>query len=109
MILACCISPARSLGVPRNFKLETVSKKLGTANAPITSIKNETSTSSTRVNPPARSCCLQDRLELFFIIVSYDLELVSCRSISHLPRRQTRGARRKYLDDYFTGLLCLFL
>jgi hypothetical protein len=86
-ILACCISPARSLAEPRNFQLEIVSMTLGTANAATTDMMNITSTSSTMVNPRAKPRRLQVWLQLFLIVfmVTHVSLLLARIGAAHCP------------------------
>src|SRR6266404_307243 len=55
MILACCMSPARSPAEARNRMLETANRMLGMAIAAITITTNKTINSSMMLNPPLRS------------------------------------------------------
>src|SRR6266567_9537255 len=69
MILACCISPARSPAEERSRKLATANSTFGTATAATTSTMATTVTSSTRLNPAIRSRRVQLLLNLVFIFV----------------------------------------
>src|SRR5712692_2459948 len=70
MILACCMSPARSAAEARRRMLETANRMLGIVIAAITRATNTTITSSTRLNPPMRSCRVPNTLLWSFIVAT---------------------------------------
>src|SRR5260370_24838973 len=70
IILACCISPARSPAEARKRMLATANRTFGTTMAAITSATKTTVTSSTKLNPPMRSRRVQLFLSSVFIFVT---------------------------------------
>src|SRR5713101_4281938 len=69
MILACCISPARSPAEERRRMLATAIRTFGTATAATTITTKTTIMSSIRLNPPVRSRCVQLFLSSVLIVV----------------------------------------
>src|SRR5258708_9028765 len=93
MILACCISPARSPAEARNRMLETADRMLGMAIAAITITTNKTINSSMMLNPPLRSrrgCFL---LGSILILVSNSLVIVYGTGLSGHTPALTTGMR----------------
>src|ERR1700687_5046483 len=76
MILACCISPARSPAEARNRILETADRMLGMAIAAITITTNRTIKISMMLTPPVRPRRGWFLLGSILILVSNSLVIV---------------------------------